>query len=244
MAQAEEAQRVDVRRQEADVDDLLDRRDGERRVGGGAGDLVGAFARDRRDLAGELARDAAQIDEAAERVGFVEDVAQLVAGGEVRHEHEVDRRRAAAAVGGEGADEMEQRHFVRRFADEAAAGDVDVLAEARRRSARRAVTSGLTMVTASGNEPPGLVGAGGEDVAHGDGAGERARLDAGDRGHERESDARAIPRRVRQRMRGDLDAVDDDAGLAFAGAEEKAVAGEDDRIVDVQVAAAAGGRAT
>ena len=99
VGEAVEAQGVDVRGQEANVDDLLDRRDGERRVGGGAGDLVGAFARDGRDLAGELARDAAQIDEAAERVGFVEDVAQLVAGGEVRHEHEVDRRRAAAAVG-------------------------------------------------------------------------------------------------------------------------------------------------
>ena len=47
--------------------------------------------------------------------------------------------------------------------------------------------------------------------------------------------------RVRQRAcAGDLDAVDDDAGLAFAGAEEEAVAGEDDRIVDVELRAVVG----
>ena len=69
-----------------------------------------------------------------------------------------------------------------------------------------------------------LFGAGGEDVAHGDGAGEVARLDAGDRGREGEGDARAIPRRLRQRVRDELDAADDDAGLALAAAEEEAVA--------------------
>ena len=60
----------------------------------------------------------------------------------------------------------------------------------------------------------------------GDGAAEGARLDAGDGGHERKGDARAIPGRVGERRAATTARrrVDDDAGLAFAGAEEEAVA--------------------
>ena len=98
-----------------------DRRDRERGGGGGADDLVGALAHDRRRLTDELARDAPQIDEPAERVGLVEDVAQLA---RLRRSAARACRSTGAAVpppsGVEGADQVQERHLVGRFADEAA----------------------------------------------------------------------------------------------------------------------------
>ena len=159
----------------------------------------------------------------------------------MRHEREVDRRVALAAVGREVADEVQERDLVGGGADEAAADDVDVLAEAGR-VGRDAEDLGLDDVDRQRQRAAERVGAGREDVAHGDAAAERGRgrcrRGSGENAGT-QATARAIPRRDASgsgRAR-DLDAVDDDAGLAFAGAEEEAVAGEDDGVVDVELRA-------